>query len=58
MFEDELQTRCAICGTGVLLGLIFVLAHIPLILLTVPVAVMFLGVVDRKSTRLNSSHRV
>jgi hypothetical protein len=45
MFEDELQTRCAICGTGVLLGLIFVLAHIPLILLTVPVAILFLGIV-------------
>jgi hypothetical protein len=45
MFENELQTRCAICGTGVLLGLIFVLAHIPLILLIVPVAVLFLGIV-------------
>jgi hypothetical protein len=44
MFEDELQTRCAICGTGVLLGVIFVLAHLPLILLTVPVAVLFLGI--------------
>jgi hypothetical protein len=45
MFEDELQTRCVICGTGVLLGLVFVLAHLPLILLTVPVAVLFLGIV-------------
>jgi len=45
MFEDELQTRCAICGTGVLLGLIFVMAHLPLILLTVPVAILFLGIV-------------
>ena len=45
MFENELQTRCAICGTGVLLGLVFVLAHLPLILLTVPVAVLFLGIV-------------
>jgi hypothetical protein len=45
MFEDELQTRCAICGTGVLLGLIFVRAHLPIILLTVPVAVLFLGIV-------------
>jgi len=45
MFEDELQTRCAICGTGILLGLIFVLAHLPLILLTVPVAVLLLGIV-------------
>ena len=46
MFENELQTRCAICGTGILLGLIFVLAHLPLILLTVPVAVLFLGIVS------------
>jgi len=45
MFENELQTRCAICGTGVMLGLIFVLAHLPLILLIVPVAVLFLGIV-------------
>jgi len=45
MFEDEMKTRCAICGTGVLLGLIFVMAHLPLILLTVPVAVLFLGIV-------------
>ena len=45
MFENELQTRCAICGTGLLLGLIFVLAHLPLILLIVPVAVLFLGIV-------------
>ncbi len=45
MFEDELQTRYAICGTGVLLGLIFLLAHLPIILLIVPVAVLFLGIV-------------
>jgi hypothetical protein len=45
MFENELQTRCAICGTGVLLALIFVLARLPFVLLTVPVAVLFLGIV-------------
>ncbi|MDO8871575.1 MAG: hypothetical protein Q7V05_02450 [Methanoregula sp.] len=45
MFENEVQTRCAICGTGVLLGLVFVLTHLPLILLIVPVAVLFFGVV-------------
>jgi hypothetical protein len=44
MFENELQTRCAICGTGILLGIIFVLAHFPLVLLIVPVVVLFLGV--------------
>ena len=45
MFEDELQTRCAICGTGVLLGVIFVMAHVPLLILIIPVAVLFLGIV-------------
>lgn len=45
MFENKLQTRCAICGTGVLLGLIFVLAHLPLLLLMFPVTVLFLGIV-------------
>ena len=45
MFENEVQTRCAICGTGVLLGLIFFLTHLPLILLTVPVAILFFGIV-------------
>ena len=45
MFENELQTRCAICVTGVLLGLVFVLAHLPVILLTPPVMVLFLGIV-------------
>ncbi|MDO9035089.1 MAG: hypothetical protein Q7U51_07800 [Methanoregula sp.] len=45
MFENELQTRCAICGTGVLLGLVFVVAHLPLVLLIVPIAVFFLGLI-------------
>jgi hypothetical protein len=45
MFENELQTRCAICGTGILLGIVLVLAHLPLVLLIVPVAVLFLGLV-------------
>jgi len=43
MFESELQTRAAICGTGLLLALIFLFAHLPLILLIVPVAILFLG---------------
>ena len=45
MFENEIQTRCAICGTGVLLGLVFVQTHLPLILLIVPVTVLFLSIV-------------
>jgi hypothetical protein len=45
MFENELQTRCAIGGTGIFLGLMVVLARLPLFLLIVPVAVVFLGIV-------------
>jgi len=45
MFENEWQTRCAICGTGILLALIFVVARFPFILLVIPVAVLFLGLV-------------
>jgi hypothetical protein len=45
MFENELRTRAAICGTGILLALIFLIAGFPLVLLIVPVAVLFLGVV-------------
>ena len=45
MFENETQTRCAICGTGVLLGAVFLFAHLPVILLIIPVGVLFLGLV-------------
>ena len=45
MFENEMQTRIAICGGGILLGLVFLLAHLPIILLVIPVAVLFLGIV-------------
>ena len=45
MFENEVLTRCAICGTGILVALIFVAAHLPFILLVIPVAVLFLGIV-------------
>ena len=45
MFENEMQTRYAICGTGILLGLVLVLAQLPLLLLIVPVAILFLGIV-------------
>jgi hypothetical protein len=45
MFENELQTRAAICGTGLLLGIIFLCMHLPLIVLVVPVAILFLGLV-------------
>jgi hypothetical protein len=45
MFENELQTRFAICSTGILIGFIFVLAHLPVILLLLPLTVLFLGIV-------------
>jgi len=45
MFEDEVQTRCAVCGTGILLGLVLVLAHLPLILLVGPIIILFLGII-------------
>src|SRR5208283_1276204 len=45
MFENEVQTRCAICGTGLLLGGVLVLAHLPLILLIIPVGILFFGLV-------------
>jgi hypothetical protein len=45
MFENEVQTRIAIGGSGVLLGLVFVLAHLPTIMLILPVVVLFLGIV-------------
>jgi hypothetical protein len=45
MFENELLTRCAICGTGLLLAAVFLLAGLPVVLLVVPVAVLFLGLV-------------
>ena len=45
MFENELQTRAAISGSGLLLALIFFFAHLPLILMIVPVTIFFLGIV-------------
>ncbi|MDD5144355.1 hypothetical protein [Methanoregula sp.] len=45
MFENEMQTRAAICGAGILLTLIFFFAHLPLILFVVPVIILFLGLV-------------
>jgi hypothetical protein len=45
MFEDERMTRAAICTTGLLLARIFLFAHIPVVLLVIPVAILFLGLV-------------
>ncbi len=45
MFENKWQTRCAICGTGILLAAVFLFARLPFVLLLVPVAVLFIGIV-------------
>jgi len=45
MTENDLQTRAAVCGAGILLGFVMVVAHLPLILLVVPVVILFLGMV-------------
>jgi hypothetical protein len=45
MAENAMQIRCAICGTGILLGLVLVLARLPVILLIGPVIILFLGIV-------------
>jgi len=45
MFENVVQTRIAICGAGCLLAIIFLVSHLPLILLIAPVVIVFLGIV-------------
>jgi hypothetical protein len=45
MTENDLQTRAAVCGAGILLALVQIIAHLPLILLAVPVVILFLGIV-------------
>ena len=45
MTENALQTLAAVCGAGILLAAIFLIAHLPLILLVVPVVIVFLGIV-------------
>jgi hypothetical protein len=43
--NSDLNTRSAICGTGILLALVLVIARLPLVLLAVPVGMIFLGIV-------------
>ena len=43
MFENQLQTRCAICVPGSLLAAVFLFARLPFVLLLIPVAVLFIG---------------
>ncbi|MGB9175798.1 MAG: hypothetical protein WCB46_03570 [Methanoregula sp.] len=44
MTENNVQDRAAACGAGVLLAIIFLFAHLPLVLLIVPVMILFLGI--------------
>lgn len=45
MTENDLPACAAVCGAGVLLAVICFIAHLPLILLAVPVIIFFLGIV-------------
>jgi len=45
MTESDLATRVAVCGAGILFAVICLVAHLPLILLVVPVVIAFLGIV-------------
>lgn len=45
MTEEDLLVRAAICGAGILAGIIVLVAQLPLILFIVPVVIFFLGIV-------------
>ncbi|MCK9579526.1 MAG: hypothetical protein M0Q92_03625 [Methanoregula sp.] len=45
MTDNNTRTRAAVCGTGVLLALIFFFAELPLMLLIVPVVIVIFGIV-------------
>ncbi|MDD1693605.1 MAG: hypothetical protein LUQ71_02655 [Methanoregula sp.] len=45
MSGNKCETRAAICGSGILLAIIFLFAHLPPLVFVVPVAVLFLGIV-------------
>jgi hypothetical protein len=42
--NSDLRTRSALCGTGILLALVLVVARLPLVLLAVPIGMIFLGI--------------
>jgi hypothetical protein len=42
--NSDLRTRSALCGTGILLALVLVVARLPLVLLAVPIGMVFLGI--------------
>lgn len=43
--NNDLQTRAAVCGAGILLAIIFLFAHLPLILLIIPVVIVLSGII-------------
>jgi len=43
--EHSVGIRLAVCGAGVLGGIVIIMAHLPLVLLAVPVTIFFLGFV-------------
>jgi hypothetical protein len=45
MNEQDLRTRAAVFGTGILLALVIDIASLPLVLLVVPLMILFLGMV-------------
>jgi hypothetical protein len=45
VFRSDLRTRSALCGAGILLALVLVIAHQPPVLLAVPAVMIFLAIV-------------
>lgn len=45
MNEQDLRTRAAVFGTGILLALVVDIAHLPFILIVIPLVILFLGLV-------------
>jgi hypothetical protein len=45
MNEQDLRIRAAVFGTGILLALVIDIASLPLILITIPLVILFLGIV-------------
>jgi hypothetical protein len=45
MNEQDLRTRAAVFGTGILLALVVDIANLPIILIVIPLVILFLGMV-------------
>jgi hypothetical protein len=44
VMDNDMRTRSALCGAGILLALALIIAHQPLVLLAVPAVMIFLGI--------------